>query len=80
MSPIENTDGVLMTPARDELHRILTAVIEDLQRDGYALEQIGAAMTVLGMQQLFGTNKQGALKALDYARSAVAEQEGEWLQ
>jgi hypothetical protein len=69
-----------MTPARDELHRILTAVIEDLQRDGFAAEQIGAAMTVLGMQQLFGTNKQGALKALDYARHAVAEQEKEWLQ
>ena len=69
-----------MSAARDELHRILTAVIEDLQRDGYALEQIGAAMTVLGMQQLFGTNKQGALKALDYARHAIAAQEGEWLQ
>ena len=38
----------------------LTAVIEDLQRDGYALEQIGAAMTVLGMQQLFGNNKQAS--------------------
>ena len=69
-----------MSPAREELHRILSAVIEDLQRDGYAIEQIGAAMTVLGMQALFGNNKQQALKALDYARRAIAEpQDGEWI-
>jgi hypothetical protein len=70
-----------MSPARDELHRILTAVIEDLQRDGYAVEQIGATMTVIGMQSLFGNNKEQAIKALDYARRALAEtSDREWMQ
>jgi len=69
-----------MTPARAELHRILAAVMRDLQRDGYTVEQVGAAMMVLGLQQLFGSNKEFTLLALEQVRRAVAEEKAEWLQ
>ena len=70
-----------MTANSAELHRILKAVMADLERDGYAPEQIASAMAVLGLKQIFGEEKQQALKLLDAARRLVAGQhEDEWLQ
>jgi hypothetical protein len=70
----------LMTPARAELHRLLQSVADDLQRDGYAAEQIASVMIVLGLKQLFGEDRGNALKLLDAAREVIRKQEDEWLQ
>jgi predicted O-linked N-acetylglucosamine transferase (SPINDLY family) len=43
-----------MSAGREELHRILKAVIHDLEIDGYAREQIASAMAAQGIQILFG--------------------------
>jgi len=70
-----------MSASREELHRILKAVMADLERDGYAPEQIASAMAVLGLKQIFGEEKQQALRLLDAARKIVAGQrDDEWLQ
>jgi hypothetical protein len=65
--------------AREDLHRILKAVIHDLEIDGYAREQIASAMAALGIQILFG-GPMDALQALDMARRVVLEQDEELLQ
>jgi hypothetical protein len=65
--------------AREELHRILKAVIHDLELDGYAREQIASAMAARGIQILFG-GPMDALQALDMARRVVLEQDEELLQ
>jgi len=69
-----------MSAAREELHRILSAVIHDLERDGYAREQIASAMAARGIQILFGEAPMNALQALDMARRVVLEQDEELLQ
>ena len=68
-----------MSASREELHRILKAVIHDLEIDGYAREQIASAMAVRGIQILFG-GPMDALQALDMARRVVLEQDDELLQ
>ena len=69
-----------MSAARDELHRILKAVIHDLERDGFAAEQVASAMAAIGIQILFGEAPMNALQALDMARRVVLEQDEELLQ
>ena len=70
-----------MTAGREELHRILKAVIADLERDGYAREAVAAAMTAIGIKSIFGEEKEQALGMLDAARNVVARQEDEeWVQ
>jgi hypothetical protein len=68
-----------MSAGREELHRILKAVIHDLELDGYAREQIASAMAARGIQILFGA-PMDALQALDMARRVVLEQDEELLQ
>ena len=68
-----------MSAGREELHRILKAVIHDLEIDGYAREQIASAMAARGIQILFGV-PMDALQALDMARRVVLEQDEELLQ
>ena len=72
--------GHLMSAGREELHRILKAVIHDLELDGYAREQIASAMAARGIQILFGEAPMDALQALDMARRVVLEQDEELLQ
>jgi len=69
-----------MTPARDDLRRILKAVAADLERDGYAREQIGSHMAVVGLQLLFGEDRGNAIKLLDAAREVIRKEAEEWLQ
>lgn len=72
-----------MSAARDELLRILNAVVDDLERDGYSAEQIAAAMVAIGADHLFCEGKHLALALLDAVRRSVAKQdddEWEWLQ
>jgi hypothetical protein len=70
-----------MSASREELLRILKAVIADLERDGYAATQVAAAMTVIGISRIFGEEKEQALRMLEAARKVVARQEDEeWVQ
>ena len=68
-----------MSAGREELHRILKAVIHDLERDGFAAEQVASAMAAIGISILFGA-PMDALQALDMARRVVLEQDEELLQ
>lgn len=72
--------GLLMSAGREELHRILKAVIHDLEIDGYAREAIASAMAAVGISILFGEAPMNALQALDMARRVVLEQHEELLQ
>jgi hypothetical protein len=68
-----------MSAGLEELHRILKAVIHDLEIDGYAREQVAAAMAAIGIRILFGA-PMDALQVLDMARRVVLEQNEEPLQ
>ena len=70
-----------MSAGREELHRILKAVIADLERDGFAVEQIASDMVVLGIHILFGDETIEALRALNRAQKVLLDrQDEEWLQ
>ena len=69
-----------MSASREELRHILKTVMDDLERDGYAVEHIASAMGAIGIQTLFGEEVSDALKALDLARQILLERQAGGLQ
>ena len=64
-----------MNAPRDDLHRILKAVIHDLQRDGYALGDIASEMLLLGLRGVAGDDTHSVLNLLDGLRNIALRPE-----
>jgi hypothetical protein len=64
-----------MTAAREQLHRILKAVIHDLERDGYAREAIASEMLLLGLRGVAGDDTHSVLNLLDGLRNIALRPE-----